>query len=311
MPSSSPSMEAAKDEAASGSTSIPTDTRRSSSVSGLSLFTAEDRSTAGSSDADSQTALSASSRAARLSRQFEENIPPRQTTRRQSFDMSARGPNTSQRRRQTLDETTGDHGRDFGTGTMSEHQRALNVKRARKMTQLFGQEPPSELIQIHDERGEDDTFSDTAAALTISTAVAPLRDRGNSVSSMGTLGHDVEEEATPTATSAPFTTITEETSEQSNKTSFQDRRRRAAKLSRFFGVGFQDIVGWAQGDTTTPAPPEQPETPRSPVSAVTSFEVDVKVSGPGRRFFGVFNDRSKDVDEMQDAIQKLRGLRAG
>ncbi|KAJ7225790.1 hypothetical protein GGX14DRAFT_318659, partial [Mycena pura] len=71
---------------------------------------------------------------------------------------------------------------------------------------------------------------------------------------------------------------------------FQDRRRRAAKLSRFFGVGFQDIL----------MPEKEPTLPGAKV------EVDVKVSG--RRFWG-FGDRPKDSD-MHEAIQKLRGLKA-
>lgn len=41
---------------------------------------------------------------------------------------------------------------------MSERQRALNVKRARKMTQVFGTEPPSSLYQIKNMDNEDDSL---------------------------------------------------------------------------------------------------------------------------------------------------------
>lgn len=77
--------------------------------------------------------------------------------------------------------------------------------------------------------------------------------------------------------------------------SFQERRRRAAKLSRFFGVGFQDIAL---------SPDVLPPVPDTPIDVDV---VDVKVSG--RRFWS-FSERSKDAD-MQKAIQKLRGLKAG
>lgn len=134
------------------------DARRTSSIiSGQSLFTIEDPSTATSSEAGSQYALMSSTehlrrgKAPRLNRQLEENIPPTQTKRRQSFDISARTPSPgdlkrthslwgSQRQREVSDEAAGEfqdrYLRNFGTGTMSERQRALNVKRARKMTQV-------------------------------------------------------------------------------------------------------------------------------------------------------------------------------
>jgi len=179
---------------------------------------------------------------------------------------------------------------------MSERQRTLNVKRARKMAQLFGQEPPSELIQIHDER-EIDRFRDSTATLsTFMTVAPPLRDRANSTSSSGTVANENEaEEERPPPTPPPFATAhvidTPAPTLQAPVSSFQDRRRRAAKLSRFFGVGFQDIL----------LPPE-----KAPPIPDVGIDVDVKVSG--RRFWG-FNDRSKDGD-MQEAIQKLRGLKA-
>ncbi|KAF8213392.1 hypothetical protein K438DRAFT_1091219 [Mycena galopus ATCC 62051] len=202
---------------------------------------------------------------------------------------------------------------------MSERQRALNVKRARKMTQvsnnlitqtlvnisqLFGQEPPPELIQIHDEREEIEHLRDSTATLLspfLNPTPPPLRDRANSTSSTGTISHDVEHDEV-SSTPPPFSAVTEEapvSSEVAPAPSFQDRRRRAAKLSRFFGVGFQDIG----------LSPELLTTPRGPRGPVTSVEVDVKVSG--RRFFGVFSDRPKEGDDMQEAIQKLRGLKAG
>ncbi|KAJ7042552.1 hypothetical protein C8F04DRAFT_1076290 [Mycena alexandri] len=307
--------------------------RTSSIVSGQSLSsTIEDLST--SSEAGSQSGLVASTEhlrrgkaPPRVNRQLGENIPP-SPNRRQSFDFSTRGgsgspgelqrsrslwSNNSQKRREALDEAAGEfqdrYLRNFGTGTMSERQRTLNVKRARKMTQvrcpshqldssncvcqLFGQEPPSELIQIHDER-ESDHFRDSTA--TLLTATHPLRDRANSTASIGTIANDLEVEEEVPRTPPPFATfeIPDPVSAPATTTSFQERRRRAAKLSRFFGVGFQDI---SLGETAPPPP-----------VAIAKEEVDVKVS-TGRRFWS-FNDRAKEGD-MQEAIQKLRGLKAG
>ncbi|KAJ7139814.1 hypothetical protein C8R44DRAFT_314274 [Mycena epipterygia] len=258
----------------------------------------------------------------RTNRQVSENTPPSPAARRQSFDLSSRGSASStpdlkrstslwhhqQPRAGLSDDAAGEfqdrYLRNFGTGTMSDRRRTLNVKRARKMAQVFGQEPPSELIQIHDER-EIDHFRDSTATLlsTYLTVAPPLRDRANSTSSTGTTGHEVEveveEEHPPTP--PPFSTTHTIDDPQSTVTtlpptsSFQDRRRRAAKLSRFFGVGYQDIS--LSPDTAVPPP--------VPIADV-QVEVDVKVSG--RRFWS-FNDRSKDGD-MQEAIQKLRGLKA-
>lgn len=101
----------------------------------------------------------------------------------------------------------------------------------------------------------------------------------------------MEEDTPPTP--PPFSTVhvIDNAPEDSAPTNdFHDRRRRAAKLSRFFGVGLQDI---SLSPETAPLPDAQ-------------VQVDVKVSS--RRFWS-FGDRSKDGD-MQEAIQKLRGLKA-
>jgi hypothetical protein len=309
------------------------DARRSSAISGQSLFTVEDST---SSETDSQTALTSveqlrRGKAPRLNRQLGENVPPPQTKRRQSIDSTIRATGASpdlkrthslwahqnQKRREALDDAAGEfqdrYLRNFGTGTMSERQRALNVKRARKMTQvccdlleldssnlvvqLFGQEPPPELIQIHDERESTENFRDSTATLSTLLTVTPtLRDRANSTSSVGT-ANDVEMDIVIPSTPPPFATVHAVDAPEPSTvptSSFQERRRRAAKLSRFFGVGFQDIL-LPSGPESAPPIPE------------TKVEVAVKVSGQ-RRFWS-FNDRPKDGD-MQEAIEKLRGLKA-
>ncbi|KAJ6604335.1 hypothetical protein DFH09DRAFT_1068037 [Mycena vulgaris] len=276
-----------------------------------SLGTMTDTSSA-SSEADSQSAILSTPnpppteqlRKGKVSRSNrQENMPP--SIRRQSLDLSSRGSSVHDLKRSTslwaqrqavVNDAAGEfqdrYLRNFGTGTMSDRRRTLNVKRARKMAQLFGQEPPSELIQIHDER-EIDHFRDSTTTLsTVMTVAPPLRDRPTSVSSTGTMANDLEGDEDVPPTPPPFSTARVTDDADTKSSSFQDRRRRAAKLSRFFGVGFQDIS----------LPPE----PEVPIPDARIVEVDVKVSG--RRFWS-FNDRSKDGD-MQEAIHKLRGLKA-
>ncbi|KAF7319943.1 Sec7 domain protein [Mycena kentingensis (nom. inval.)] len=255
-----------------------------------------------------------------------ENIPPSQ---RQSLDSSAHKTSRPNLRRsrslwakqqglleQADQPSSADGAQEFhdrylrNFGTMSERQHALNVKRARKMTQLFGTEPPAELMHIQDAReGEEDEGSRDSMFL----SMGPLRDRANSTSSMRTSENGLESSGAGAAASAPTTTVTgsevvpdpetpppfatafipgsDDAEEEDSTNHFQERRRRAAKLSRFFGVGFQDIT----------IPEATPALPK--------MEVDIKVTGPGRRFWN-FNDRPKEGD-MQEAIQKLRGMKAG
>ncbi|KAJ7666428.1 hypothetical protein B0H17DRAFT_263881 [Mycena rosella] len=265
--------------------------RRSSSPSLYSFVTVENPSI--SSKADSQSPI-----------RQENRLPSSSSTRRQSLDVGSRAASAQnlkrstslwaqQRQRQSAldDAAAGEfqdrYIRNFGTGTMSERQRTLNVKRAKKMAQVFGQDPPTELIQIHDER-ESDHFRDSTATLsTFMTITPPLRDRANSVSSTGTIANEVEmdEEEVP-QTPPPFSTTHDDATPRAVL------RRRTAKLSRFFGVGFQDIS--LSAETAPPVPQ-------------TRIDVDVKVSG--RRFWS-FSDRSKDGD-MAEAIQKLRQMKAG
>jgi hypothetical protein len=86
---------------------------------------------------------------------------------------------------------------------------------------------------------------------------------------------------------------------------FRERRLRAAKLSRFFGVEYQDITSALV--TTEASSPDKTSTP--PLTDVCGSAVDVKVSAPAR-FWGLAEGRTKDA-EVVDVIDKLRGLKAG
>lgn len=84
---------------------------------------------------------------------------------------------------------------------------------------------------------------------------------------------------------------------------FSERRRRAAKLSHFFGVNYQDISTSINNVETPPLPP--------PVETydLPSVEVDVQVAG--RRFWGFTDNHGQmKAAEMADVIDKLRDLKA-
>ncbi|CAK5265283.1 unnamed protein product [Mycena citricolor] len=217
---------------------------------------------------------------------LEGNISPEPRLHRQSLELTSRGSvatGVELRRSRSMwgrnqvqdaiDDAPGGfqerYDLNFGKSTVSQRRRTLNVKRARKMAQLFGQEPPSELFQIQREEG---SLSEAAPG--------PLRQRADSTTS---IPGEVDDD--PSTLSLPFV-------DDPRDSAFQERRRRAAKLARFFGVGYQDIV-----------------LPALPTSFFdTDADVDVKVTGKGRRFWS-FSDRTKDGD-MAEAIHKLRGLKA-
>jgi hypothetical protein len=82
-------------------------------------------------------------------------------------------------------------------------------------------------------------------------------------------------------------------------TTFGKRRRRAAKLARFFGVGYQDISSSMNAELFSSAEP-----------SATRVQVNVKVNGRSR-FLGFSHGQAhlKDGD-MIDVEGKLRALKA-
>lgn len=141
--------------------------RRSSSISGHSLLstnTTEYHSTSYETDNQSTPLTSPAAKTPKPTRQLGENIPPHLdpqsaqgllARRRESIDLgSLRSKASSDLKRsrslwthrQTRQGDSADtaaefqdrYARNFGTGTMTERQRALNVKRARKMAQVCG-----------------------------------------------------------------------------------------------------------------------------------------------------------------------------
>jgi hypothetical protein len=90
---------------------------------------------------------------------------------------------------------------------------------------------------------------------------------------------------------------------------FQERRRRVAKLSQFFGVNHAEIassVVFTKSDHHRASSIEEGSQKRISVSYGEPVEVDVKVVS--RRRWG-FGEDMRDV-ELSDAINKLRCLKA-
>lgn len=95
---------------------------------------------------------------------------------------------------------------------------------------------------------------------------------------------------------------------------FHARRRRAQKLSRFFGVGYQDLSAidvdvperaLSPDSAFYPSPVEEVPRMRPPPSPA---EVDVKINGPSG-FWGFVDGRHqmKEADP-QDVMRRLRAL---
>ncbi|KIY72740.1 hypothetical protein CYLTODRAFT_485984 [Cylindrobasidium torrendii FP15055 ss-10] len=156
--------------------------------------------------------------------------------------------------------------------------RALNVQRARKMAKLFGEDPPSNLINITD---------DSRVSV----------DRNSTYS-------EYETENRPPTPVTPTTPMAPQPAAADAFTSdFRDRRRRAEKLSRFFGVAYQTI------DVPPPTfavPPPMAERKRS-----QEVQVDVTVTGNnGKRFWALDGGKTREAD-MLDVRDRLRSMKAG
>lgn len=80
---------------------------------------------------------------------------------------------------------------------------------------------------------------------------------------------------------------------------FQERRRRVAKLTRFFGVGYQHL-------TDSIPPDSMPSSLAHPLPEAVQVEVNV---GNRSRFWGP--QRNMQETDMYEAIDKLRSLKVG
>ncbi|KAG5221528.1 Sec7 domain protein [Salix suchowensis] len=209
-----------------------------------------------------------------------------------------------------------------------ERCRALKVKRVRKITQVFGQDPPPELMRaIADEperaftgNGYRDSvasfFSLSRTYLSSTTPSWTPRSRSTSVTSTTsetgfvTAPEDEGRSPTPDRSSSLKRTSTEDmldarqTPPRRSATissvysyteqAFRERRLRAAKLAHFFGVNYQNISNSIAHK-----------------SSQSTVAVNIQVTAPSR-FWGWFDGRREATDaEINDVIPRLRDLRAG
>ncbi|KAF9270380.1 hypothetical protein L218DRAFT_993001 [Marasmius fiardii PR-910] len=91
-------------------------------------------------------------------------------------------------------------------------------------------------------------------------------------------------------------------------TGFQERRRRAAKLAQFFGVGYHDLSSSLTNSDLVSHSSSSSSYRESPQTIPT---VQVDIAMKSRRFWGSGDERwtCKDAD-MLDVIDKLRDLKA-
>ncbi|KAG7450350.1 uncharacterized protein BT62DRAFT_927662 [Guyanagaster necrorhizus] len=186
------------------------------------------------------------------------------------------------------------YNRNFGEeGEISPRQRLLNVKRARKMAQVFGQDPPSELILIDDAQplSRRHSFSSNVSTHSLVPPTPSL---------MAGPSPSPEDERMPPHSKDLSDNVVSDLSDVDDFTftsAFRERRRRAAKLSRFFGVAYQDM---SSSVPTTAPPIEERSTP--------DVQVDVQITG--RRFWGFDGGHTTREADMADVIDKLRYLKA-
>lgn len=210
---------------------------------------------------------------------------------------------------------------------MSERQRALNVKRARKMTQVFGTEPPSSLFQITNLDDVsitpvEESMQDSLANILSLPPLPPssLRSRSSSRTSfVVTDDHEDNKTDVPKSDQPPSIRRSEsgQLSPEPPTLSFTTRRRRAAKLARFFGVGYHDLSEsmWLPITASIAPPPSEvaelrPSPPVTPALPPSPMAVDVKMSGPAR-FWGMMDGRRSMKDaNMDDVIGRLREMKA-
>ncbi|KAL1741478.1 hypothetical protein HDZ31DRAFT_45349 [Schizophyllum fasciatum] len=243
---------------------------------------------------------------------------------------------------------------NFGDDSRINRQRALDVRRARKMRE----DPPPQLIRVLSDKEnqldvvhltDEERRTSMATLLSLSSGTLSATDLPRSNSAMSRYSGD--KDLPPRPRTAPsrggspelpsFATLRErdlafaallprniksvdETvrsiraslDSQEDPIAFQERRRRAAKLSRFFGVGYQDIT-----PTLVSIPSPTPSSPSSPSAAVPPLvnqpethpahpagNVDVRVTGRHRFWNFTSHETKSKSTNVHDVLDKLRKL---
>lgn len=125
--------------------------------------------------------------------------------------------------------------------------------------------------------------------------------------------NDPDANALMSPSSASLHSIDTLFSESAFDDTFRDRRRRAAKLAQFFGVGYQDIsASLPIPDYLSASVQSITQSPTDAPLGLSESEVHVDIRTNTKRFWGFGDSRGnlKEADNMDDVIGKLRELRA-
>ncbi|KAF8078455.1 hypothetical protein FPV67DRAFT_1775657 [Lyophyllum atratum] len=183
---------------------------------------------------------------------------------------------------------------------LSEQQKLIIVKRARKITQ----QTIATAIHLSTILSTDAPPSlESTRRRSNSTSSASVGESRRRTSNINASSNQTDSSSRPLSEqmATESADISTPHSPTSDTTQFRDRRRRAAKLTQFFGVSYQDI---SQSISQTFV---LPPTPKQDAAAMPMVEVDVKVAE--RRFWGLADGEMKNA-EVADVINKLRGLKA-
>ncbi|TFL06637.1 hypothetical protein BDV98DRAFT_159253 [Pterulicium gracile] len=169
---------------------------------------------------------------------------------------------------------------------MTEKERVEHLRRTRKLVQLFGHEPPKELLHTHRSRERCDSIS-TINSLA-STNLLNMKPSGPRSS-------ESEENAQP-VDAKPFAVVSDihlaDVNPEHQLGAFHERRKRVVKLSRFFGVAAHDIE--------LPMPDTMPKP--------KGLSTEVKVHEHGH--FWSAGDQWTDGNDLDDLRHRLRDLKA-
>lgn len=238
--------------------------------------------------------------------------------------------------RSTADQGREDDGPDDSHQPLTEAQRVQSVRRGRKLTQVFGTEPPTSLYRVtspfEDEPRAPPSviMEDSIEYLTLPSNDLPSVDRSPAHFSHATISpistsfasqasgsttdpfQEPESEqrpATPvvqsqTSDDDPDSIQTQDGSHERTDTSavmFRRRRLQAAKLSRFFGIAYNDLANPMAGSKNQPKGRDIP-------SAGVGVKIQERSWFWGRTDGGGHSRaRAQDAD-MNDVIALLRQM---
>jgi hypothetical protein len=177
---------------------------------------------------------------------------------------------------------------------------------------MFGSEPPPGLFLVEESKDEDmlpseenrlsiATLLSLSSVDLLSTSPTPAPIDSTTTSRFPESDTPPEEGASDPASTPPFASLVHAVSDlqapspetsllPSAMVNFRERRRRAAKLSRFFGVGYQDLTSSIEVPESLVVRKVAHPRSDSAEEEESKITVDVKVSEPAR-FWGLSDGR--------------------